>query len=597
MIYPSIPLKMPSWLLGIAALSLTACSPSNTPEPKNSVTWLTETPIGLTDNWKIANNPAQQGTWLAYYRDKSTLSLRPPQGAVQLLVDGDQGSAPSGLALDINSSNQAASMWRGKIPSKGLYLKIDEAAPIEIGVSGLDTEPLARFDVKADSQKGWHALWYGERFNSQNNSKYNIYYRHIDTQRQLSTTEYVMPGYYPQWIVSKEQDVAVFSWDSMQTPPKVTMRVRNPTNNVFSPNKVIATTTPSITPIFRAFQLGQRWFVVWVEQRGENHAEFMLRGVWSDDRGTNWSEFDIPSIRGFDIGDIQFAHDAMSSHALMTISGTWRFKDPKALNTFYVLHSADNGAHWSEPKIIRDSAANADSRANFAQVYFGDKPGSAWAVWEDWREVRGQLYFAYSEDYGQTWMHNNFPLASQPKGNNILAFDRANGYRDTQGQHIVAANVSSDAGVEKKLFSMPLTTASLKNSLAFAAKREQPNEKELKSRIANYWKALATSNYDDSYSYLDPFARAAWPVTTYKQRLGLIKYRETVNIDSIKVHGYFADVNLRVTAYVPEFEMKGKKHSAPDREVPITERWLWIDSNWFREYSEESSEIKFTRYQ
>lgn len=595
MFHQSISRKVTTWSFVIVATILAACS-SNTSAPETSVTWLTDTAIGLMDNWKIANNPVQQGTWLAYYRDQSSLSLRSPQGTVQMLVDADVGSAPSGLALAVNDNNVTASMWRGKIPSKGLYIKVGEAAPLELGVSGLDTEPLARFDVKADSKGGWHTLWYGERYDPLSKTKYNIYYRHVDAQGTLSTTEQVMPGYYPQWIVSAEQDVAIFSWDSTQTTPRVSMRLRDAKSGSFAPAKVIATTTPSITPIFRAFKLDQRWFVVWVEQKGESKADFLLRGLWSDDLGANWSEFDIPTITGFDIGDIHFAQDSSSSHTLMSISGTWRFKDPKALNTFYVLHSTDRGAHWSEPKIIRDSIANGDSRANFAQVYFGDKPGSAWAVWEDWREVRGQLYFAYSEDYGQTWVHNNLRLAGQPNGNNILSFDRANGFRDTQGQHIVAANVNSDAGVEKKLFSMPLTTASLQNSLAYAAHQIKPNEKTLKNRVTDYWKALAASNYDDSYSYLDPFMRAAWPISTYKQRLGLIKYRETINIDSVIVHGFFADVNLRVTAYVPEFTMNGKKQSAPDREVPITERWLWIDGNWFREYSEESSEIKFTRY-
>jgi len=554
--------------------------------------------MSIDDQWKLASNMAQNGVWLAYYQGRSSLFLRSPQGSVQMLVDGASGAAPSGITLALND-NTPSTMWRDKIPDKGLYLKQGDKAPQELGVADFDTEPLVRFKLEPDAlpaDNGLHVLWYGERFSPQTNSKYNLYYRHVDTQGQASSTELILPGFYPQWIIGEGNDVAVLSWDSSQHPPRILVRVRDAQTRQFGASRVIATTTASITPVFKTFRLGKRWLVMWVEQQGKEQSDFLIRGMWSDDKGSNWSDFDFPTLKGFDIANLNMAHDPATGSAILAISGTWRLKDPTAMNAFYVTRSADNGAHWSEPAIIRDPDANKTSRAEEAHVFFGDKPGSVWAIWEDWRDVRGRLYFTYSEDYGLSWLTKNLPLSNQPKGNNIIAFNTEPGYRDTNGLHFVAANVTNDAGIEKKLFLVLLNDATLKQSKSLGEKLISPNEKALKNRIAEYWEAMAKGDYGTSYAYLDPFTRAAWPLDIYSNRRGRIKYKADIVIEDVASFGNMVDVTLRIKAYVPEFELGGKKQSMPEREVTIKERWLWIDDNWFREYSEEGSEIRFTRY-
>jgi len=581
-----------------SALTLLACSNDNAPS-KSNAEWLTSTPISLRDDWKVAGKPNGTGAWIAYYQGKSSLFLQAPGGAPQNMVDGNSGAAPSGLALAINTANIPALMWRDKVPDKGLYFKQGETAAIELGVNGFDTEPLARFDVKPSTssaaQQGWHVLWYGEHLVPEVNSKYNLYYRYVDAAGKPSETQRLMPGFYPQWIVTDSNQVAVFSWDNTQRPPQILMRTQDQASGQFAPSKVIATTTPDIPPIFRTHKLGKRWMVTWIDQQGDNGADFLLRGKWSDDQGASWYDFDFPSIKGFDISDVRIAHNAATGHAALAISGTWRFKDPAALNMFYVALSSDNGATWSEPKVIRDAAANKISRADAAQVFFGDAPGSTWVVWEDWRDIRGRLYVSYSEDYGLSWKVSNQPLAGQPDGNNLLAFNRENSYRDTKGLHIVAENVTNDAGQEKRIFALSLNAKAL-NASAKAAPIVAKGEDALQARVKSYWKAMAESNFEDTYAQLDPFMRSAWPIEIYKQRLGRIKYKPDVVIESVDIQGKVAEVILRIRAFVPEFEMGGKKHSAPEREVTINERWVFVDGNWFREYSEEGSEIRFTRY-
>ncbi len=579
-------------------LSLIACSPSEPPKaPSEPFVWLSDTPIGLTDSWRIAANPVDTGVWLAYYQEKSSLFLRNPNGITQMLVDGAAGGAPSGLALALNAANTPASMWRDKVPDKGLFLKQGSNPALEIGVNSFDTEPLARFDLAANGSKGWHVLWYGERFNTENNSKYNIYYRRVATDGALTPVESILPGFYPQWIVADDGRVSVFSWDNTQTPPKVVMRQQAQAEGAFSAPRALANTTPDIPPLFRSLKLGNHMAVMWIDLRGEDHRDMLLRGLWSKDQGANWSEFSFQGIRGFDIADFRLAYDAASGNALLTLSGTWRFKDPGAMDTFYVVRSADHGASWGEPQALRSAEAAKFSRATAAQAFFGSTPGETWVIWEDWRDVRGRLYFAYSADFGASWQHHDIPLAEQPAGNNILGYAFEQGYRDQLGQHLVAANVIGDAGTGKRLFSTPLSPAALDASLALHKKTKViKDEKALKERVGAFRKALAESNYEAAYAFFDPFMRSAWPVELYKQRMGRIKYKPEIVIENVEIHGNFADVTSKIIAFVPPFEMNGKKQSMPEREISIQQRWVFVDGDWFLEYSEEGSEIRFTRY-
>lgn len=579
-------------------LTVTACTSSEPSKPgSTSITWLTEDPIGLSDTWRIASNPNESGVWLGYYKDKSSLFLRSPDNTTQTLVDATSGAAPSGLALALSPGNTPSSMWRDKVPSKGLFLKQGGSPALEIGVESINTEPLARFDIASDGVNGWHALWYGERFVAENNSKYNIYYRHIGTDGAMTPVETVLPGFYPQWVITEDGSVNVFSWDNTQSPPKIVLRQKKTASDVFGTPRTLAITTKDLAPPLRSFKLGGNMIVMWIDMRGTENQDILLRGMWSKDNGVNWSEFNFQTISGFDIADFKVAYEPTSGHAILSISGTWRFRDKDALDTFYIARSTDHGASWSQPKAIRSIDAAKFSRATAAQAFFGSTPGETWVVWEDWRDVRGRLYFAYSPDFGETWNHKDIPLAGQPEGNNILAYGFEQGYRDRQGQHLVAANVINDLGTGKRLFSIRLDKSTLDDSLTQAQKPQlDRNEKKLKDRETAFRKALADNNYEVAYTFFDPFMRSAWPLELYMQRMGRIKYKPEVVFDRVDIHGNYADVASKIIAFVPEFEMGGKKHSVPEREISITQRWVFVDNNWFLEYSEESSGLRFTRY-
>ena len=570
----------------VCALALAACTPKPTEE---SVQWLSP-PIETYANWK-KDSDSSHDLVLAYYANRSNIALRLANGEVKTLVDGSvNNSAPSGLALAIGASD-VATMWRDKIPSKGLFLKQGASEPIELGEG---TAPLARFSVIPD-KSGWHILWYGEQPVEGVQSKYNVYYRHTDGKGQSTPTERLFSGFYFQSITDASGDLAVLTWDNTQTPPKLVLRVRNNATGSFEPERVISPTTANIPPLLKALRVGSRWFVIWVNQGGEKGNEFSIQGAWSDDKGTHWERFDIPALNGFDVVDINVAGDEASGNVVMAVSGSWRFVNEDKKSLFYVVRSQDRGATWQKPEMIRENTANADSHAGKAEVALGAEPGSVWLLWEDWREVRPRIYFAYSTDFGATWKHKNIPLAGQPAGGNLFQSAKNAMGTDPKGVFYIAANLVNDSLKEEKLFSQHLSATLADASAKEYAKRPAPDEGALKKRVSMYWQAMQDSDYDKSNSLLDPFMRSKWTLEDYKSRMGRIKYTAH-RIEHIDIRGNLADVRVKITGSVPKFMNNGKEVSAPERDADILERWLFLDGAWYREYNEESSETKFTQY-
>ena len=568
------------------ALALSACT--SKPAPEN-VQWLTPA-IETFANWEKASD-AQHDIVLAYYAQPKSIALRLANGEVQTLVDGSTSeSAPSGLAVAVGPKD-SATLWRDKFPSKGLFLKHGNANPVELGEG---TEPLARFMVAADGD-AWHSLWYGEKPVADSQNKYYLYYRHLDANDQKGTTERLLPGFYPQWIVGAAGEVAVFSWDNTQTPPKIMMRVRDAASGDFSEASVVSKTTDNIPPLLKTFRVGARWFVVWMNQGGDKGIDFSLQGAWSDDKGAKWERFDVPELTGFDVTELNIAGDEASGNMVMAVSGSWRFVTEGSKSIFYVVRSTDRGATWLKPEMLRENSANADSSAGKAQVAFGTEPGSVWLVWEDWRDVRPRMFFAYSSDFGANWSHKNLPLAEQPQGGNLLHPAKVAMGINPKGLYYVAANVVNDSFKEEKLFAQQLNAPLAERSAKEYAQRPVGDEKTLKRRVDEYWQAMRDSKYDASYPLLDPFMRSQWNFDMYKQRMGRVKYTAHT-IEAVDIRGNLADVRVKITGSVPKFMLNGREVSAPERTAEINERWLFIDGAWFREYAEESSSIKFTQY-
>ncbi|BCU07754.1 hypothetical protein Atep_24310 [Allochromatium tepidum] len=574
-------------------------------ESSASYETLSNSTMAATSGWEYVLDASGQ-RWLAYYDRDRLLRLRDPKGQERLLVPDDRAQAPSGLALSATDKGTLA-LWRDKHPDKGLYLlDTDQLTPGATSIKpleiGADTEPLARFVAQSDAKGLTHLLWYGEKAGQPTGSIHNLYYRNLDRSKQeLSPIELVMAGIYPVMASDPQGNLVVFSWQGDVDGRRIVSRFR-PASGEFAETVTVADDVSDVTPIFEAFRSGSRWFAIWLSQRGFDKRDFHLEGAHSDDNGKTWKRFDFEDLRGHDIAGLNIATDD-EGHILLAVSGRNRSEHDRDKQDVYVIHSTDRGETWS--KAVKPRTGDQELLSLFharnPSVAFGRKPGQVLLVWEDWRDIRSGLYASLSNDYGATWTIADVPLPREPGVNLGLRYEPNAVYAADDGYRVIAERYTDDTLEGKQLVELKLDESSLK-SLAESARAERERlaktgEADLRKRVEGYWKAMQADDYNTTYTYLDPFFKAATPLNIYLSNMGKIKYSEA-KIDAITIKGPIAEVVTTIRAHVPEFKapMTGEVIKQPERVVPVKNRWLWIDGEWVSEFRIESQDIVFTRY-
>lgn len=578
---------------------------ANRTESAASYEVLSQSIMASSSDWEYVHD-ALGGHWLAYYDRDRLLRLHGPDGQERLLVPDARAQAPSGLALS-GIDKGTLVLWRDKYPDKGLYLldtdqltpEATSIKPLEIGA---DTEPLVRFVAQSDAKGLTHLLWYGEKAGQPTNNIHNLYYRKLNrASQELSPIELVMAGIYPVMVSDPQGNLAVLSWQGDDEGGRIVSRFR-PASGAFAEAVTVADDVSDITPIFEAFRSGSRWFAIWLAQRGFDKRDFQLEGARSDDNGKTWTRFGFEDLRGHDIASLNVATDE-KGHILLAISGRDRSEHDKDKQEVYLIHSTDRGETWSKAVQPRtgDESILALFHARNPSVAFGQKPGQVLVVWEDWRDIRSSLYASLSNDYGANWTISDVPLPRESGVNLGLRYEPNAVYATGDGFRLIAERFTDDTLKGKQLVELALDEASLKafDEAAHAERNRQTETGEagLRERVEGYWKAMQADDYNTTYTYLDPFFKAATPLNIYLSNMGKIKYSEA-KIDSITIKGPIAEVVTTIRAHVPAFKAPttGELIEQPERVVPVVNRWLWVDGEWVNEFRIESQDIVFTRY-
>lgn len=559
---------------------------------------LTDHPMQAGGQWDYRLGD-QNRPWLAYYDETRLLRLRNPDGSERLLTPEGREQAPSGLGL-AGLGTGVALLWRDKLPEKGLYLFDSTRAdqpPLNVGG---ETQPLPRLAAAALGDNKLHLLWYGEQGDSATGAHYHLYYRQLDRRTQnLSEIERLMPGVYPVWATDVTGGVMVFSWSMDETPKRILARYRPAGADAFREAASVAE-VPGMTPIFRAFRSGSRWFVVWVsqdvKQTGGVQAAFSLKGAWSEDAGKTWAALPFDELQGLDLGGLNIASDN-DGHILLAMSGR---RDRNAKSDVYLIGSNDGGTTWSKLQRLRPEGRYDGFQARHPSVAFGSVPGQVLVVWEDWREIRSRLYANYSTDYGRTWAQSNVPLIGTPGINLGMRFDVNSIYAVKDRFHILAEQSSDDTLRSKVVVGFDLSAADLA-SLAAESAKAQPTqadvESALRKRAGEFWEAMIANDYSKTYAFQDPFYRARWDGLAYLTKMGRIKYTG-YSVEKVEINGHRAQVTSKIKASVPPFKAQttGETIQVPEQEREVTAVWVQVDGIWYQEYKIAGEDAVFTRY-
>ena len=557
------------------------------------------------------------GLWLGYYDLSRSLHLRNPKGEDRILVQQEPERTPSGLAMAALPEGVSV-MWRQKFPTKSLYLgnsNTPENSPLALGEG---TEPLTR--LKAFNLKDTlHLLWYGEAGDPLLKQQYFVFYQNMKPGTgEMSAVERVTPGIYPVWGYDKAGNFLVFSWIEDDKGSRIIAKTKRSDEKEFGPAVSIAE-VPTISWNFQAFRSGERWFVIWETQYEKNR----LEGAFSDDLGQTWKRFGFDDLGDFLIGSLVVDTDD-EGRIYIALSGS-DLANPSPKQDVRLIRSADRGDNWIVTR-PRPVAIGEKFRGRHPSITLGPQPGQVLLVWEDWRNLRGQLFASLSYDGGQTWKYDNIPLPQPPGINRGLPDQFSASFYLDQTYHVISQQPTDDSYGALNLFEVTFSPSDLEQIAATLPKPKpvelpaaehasstapadltaspavggaegqitDPAQDALRQRVVGFWQRMIDKDYDGAYEFQDPFYRAKMKAETYRKQMGRIAYQD-IKVDGIEIEGPVATVKTRVKASVPPFRAgTGEMISRPEQEINITETWLWIDGNWYREFYSEYMEKKFT---
>jgi hypothetical protein len=118
----------------------------------------------------------------------------------------------------------------------------------------------------------------------------------------------------------------------------------------------------------------------------------------------------------------------------------------------------------------------------------------------------------------------------------------------------------------------------------------------LRDRINACWQTLSNGDYESAYSFFDPFFRGRTPLKSYLTNSGRIIYYQYGILDT-KVEGNVAKVAMKVSYSLPKVKAKsGAEFEKPMTETTMTETWVYVYDNWYKEFFDPMSETVHTKY-
>jgi|Deesub1362A_J573_1020465.scaffolds.fasta_scaffold00162_52 hypothetical protein len=527
---------------------------------------------------------------LCYYTKDGDVRYRHPDGGEIGLLQPEEKGRASGVSIEVDG-DYVYVIWREKLRGKRLKLRrsLDGGKTFEPAiVIDEDSEPLSRIRIESKGQN-LYLLWLGEKSYVRKRSEYYLYFKYsTDHGKSFSKTYRVLQGIYPAWIVDKD-GVYVFSWTGKEGRLYMAMRRFNLLKGELE-EEIKIKDAPQIAPYFEAFRSGERFFLMWLVTRYDDK-DFLLEGVYSDDKGRSWKSFSFDALKGVDMSKVDVSHDD-SGHIYIAVSGRKRVRGAK--EKVYLFRSEDNGTTWMGPITLRHYSFD-NTKARLPHIASNGN-GEVVVVWEDWREIRPGIYLNYSRDYGATWQEEDIPLTFP--GRESVGFNPLVGcfFYSGGSYYLIAERYKDDAFRDRDLIFYKFNPYDLKR-LPSSSERwpGKFNEGYLRQRVRESWDAFMNNDYKKAFSLSDPFFRARNRVEDYLIRRGRIKYHN-YRINEIEIEGNVAKVNMEIEYSVPRIRFKGEVFSKPKTKVRFVERWVFVYDDWYKEYYEEMSGVRYARY-
>ena len=543
---------------------------------------------------------------VAFYDEKGGIRVRKKGQPSRLLNDPAAKAKPSGLALAaVGDALIAAWRERRKQGQTLVTRRSGDGGLTWDAATAVDSEsrPLTRIHISGDTTKNLYIVWLGERLDEhpepmpnedeetgadKPRNSYHIYAsRSADGGRSWDSPVKLTAGYADAiWPTLLLKEGRAYSFAAGVKGGKRHMLVRWSDGAAWSAPAPIKEVGNVL--LIRPVALRDGVMVLWL---AAYKGYFLLEGALSRDRGKSWRSFSVDATRPLDIANLEAA--VQGEHVNIVFSARALRSGSDRKQSIYLLHSANGGRDWDELRTLRNAPSH--TQALYPRIA-GDGDKLA-VVWNDFRNFRGGLYLDSSSDGGKSWLAADIPL-TPPGRRNFFIYPFAQALEQHRGHYYLLAGRYADDSFSSAIDLVLLQFEPDKTFAGSRLRRETAAPQKtamLRSRAEAFWKALMAQDYETAYGLFDPFFRGRFRKVDYLASTGMVKYHN-FEIKDVQVEGNMGRVTLRYKYEIPTVSTRLGPLTRPPTKVKITETWLFIDGNWYKEYRSESTDAVFGRY-
>jgi len=313
-----------------------------------------------------------------------------------------------------------------------------------------------------------------------------------------------------------------------------------------------------------------------------------VHAVVSADNGVSWKSVGAAANSGSDqltnSGVDLVAHNGLA-HVIWTAS-------PKtsAAKTMTATVDMAQGTWLGEP--VRVDTKTVDATRSTDPRIVATADGTLIASWNDYRDIRPNIYLSASFDQGKSW---SAPQALKIPGTEYVDFARVRPL--SKGVLLSYQSHPTDTKPEgvNVLQMLELEPGvGFKNLPKAKVVADDVREKMLKERVESFWKHRIAQEWDATWDYFDYAFKNANPKDNYVRTMGVLTYYKADLVD-VAILDNFARVNMKVNYEVKPIPVGGKVVKMPPSDHEVSNEWIWINDNWYIVYAPAVGE-RFLKY-
>lgn len=205
--------------------------------------------------------------------------------------------------------------------------------------------------------------------------------------------------------------------------------------------------------------------------------------------------------------------------------------------------------------------------------------GAVVAVWEDYRNIRPNIYLDYSPDGGKSWQEAPRPIeepgryvSERPqllvKDEKLLVlFDRFHSDSRKRRDYVYK---EFPYGAEMGMAGLP----------AVEPLSPEKKQQRLEERVQRFWNLRVEGKFAETYEFFDPVFRAQVTRDQFQAQQGKIDY-QSYQLRDTAIQGNIAEAVVEMEFSIPETEIMGQKFSVDQKKDIIRSEWVWVYDNWY----------------